>query len=187
MIADLSAHAGFEPVAEGRGILAEVTSPRRYVPPKKRRRRRHKSRPDIVRKAKRGTVAKATVAAPEPTSAAAKPAPTKTVRGHGKFVDQLAELEKIRVGIAAGDAKSAHALQVRGDAVLREMAGKAKLPLWLDKAERMRWRGAAKQPEAAPRKKKPRKPTPPPVPPVKRDSGWHADANGNLAREIATE
>ena len=141
--------------AEGggtRAVLGHVP----HVPPKKRRRRRHESRPVIVRKAKRRAgrsvvesktdpvrrrVAKVVPVAekpgkdvnltsiPEPTVAKAK------VRGAVQFATQLAELEKIRAGIAAGgNSKAAHLLRVRGDAVLREMAGKAKLPDWCDKA-----------------------------------------------------
>ena len=51
----------------------------------------------------------------------------------------------------------------------------------------MRWRRCAQRPEAKAPKKKPRKVTPAPVPPVKRDSGWHDDGNGNLVREIASQ
>ena len=103
----------------------------------------------------------------------------------GQFADQLTELEQIRAGLSAGgdDAKGTHTLRVRGNTILQEMAAtgvRYRLPGWLDKATRMKW------PESeAPRKKKPRKPTPPPVPPVKHDSGWHAE-NGVLSREIET-
>ena len=113
----------------------------------------------------------------------------KAVRGAAQFADQLAELEKIRVGIAAGgdDAKSTRTLMIRGDAILREMAGKAKLPDWLDKAERMRWRRCANQAETeAPRKKKPRKPTPSPLPVIKKTGPWVEEPNGTRSREIVS-
>ena len=80
------------------------------------------------------------------------------------------------------------AVTARGDAVLREMAGKAKLPDWCDKATRVRWRRASERPETVPRAKKPRKVTPAPTPPIKTVSNWHADEAGNgvLSREIET-
>jgi hypothetical protein len=197
LIADLLAREG--------GTRA-VQGPVHDVPPKKHRRRRHKSRPVVVRKAKRRAgrsvvesktdpvrrrVAKVASVAEKPgkdinSTSISEPvaAKAKAVRGAAQFAAQLAELEKMRAGIAAGgNSKAAHALRVRGDAVLREMAGKAKLPPWLTKAERMRWRRCA---DRAPRMKKPRKPTPAPRPVIKKAGPWIQGADGTLSREIAS-
>ena len=180
MIADLLAREGGT-----RGTTGSAAA----VPPKKRRRRRHKSRPVIVRKVRRRAAAKvADVVAPEPAPVAAKVEPAKGLRGQGKFADQLAELELVRVGLAAAgdDAKIIHTLQVRGDAALREMAGKAKLPGWLSKSMRMQWRRAAGRPDAKPRK---RKPCPPavPIPPVLKQTGpWTEEPNGVRSRQVVS-
>jgi hypothetical protein len=125
-----------------------------------------------------------TVTAPEPAVAKAK------VRGATLFAEQLGELELVRTGLAAAgdDAKIIHTLQVRGDAALREMAGKAKLPGWCSKSMRMQWRRAAAQPEAkAPRAKKPRKLTPAPTPVHKKSGPWIEGADGTLSREIISQ
>ena len=190
LIAGLSARAGIKDGAAG--TRGTTHAAREKPAPKRRRRRRHSarrhtSRHSPPRQRRKPDIEPMQVAAPAPIGAKAEPA--KSVRGHGKFADQLAELELVRVGIAAAgdDAKIIHTLQVRGDAALREMAGKAKLPSWCSKSLRMQWRRAAKQAETAPRTKKPRKKTPAPVPPVKRDSGRHDDGNGNLVREIASQ
>ena len=176
LIAQLSERAGIE---EGR-YSGTGNMPGRNVPPRKRRRRRRKSRLAVVSKQTRRRTATKVAAVAEPAViAAAEPKPA--VRGASKYAELLGELEMIRVGISAGDANAIHKLQVRGDAVLREMAGKARLPPWLNKATRMKWRRCA---ERAPRIRKPRKPTPPPLPVRKVDSGWTEDANGVRSREI---
>ena len=190
LIADLTVRA------EG-GTRGTALGPVHDVPPtvKRRRRRRHGARNGVSVPRKSGTVPRRNAQIhrrkrpkPDVIEPVQVAAPVKAVRGAAQFAVQLEELEKIRVGIAAGaNSKAAHALRVRGDAVLREMAGKAKLPDWCDKATRVRWRRAAERPETVPRAKKPRKVTPPPVPPVKLDSGWHDDGNGVLSREIATK
>ena len=189
LIEQLSTRAGIERDASGGAGAGPV------VPQRKRRRRRHKPRPIIARKAKRRAAAKRVpgglvaipVAVPEPIAAKVEPAKAK-VRGAEQFAAQLEELERIRIGIEAGGdgAKSTHKLQVRGHAVLKELNGRAKLPAWLDKAERMRWRRCAAHPEKAPKIRKPRKPTPPLAPPVVKRTDWHPDENGNLVREIIT-
>jgi hypothetical protein len=178
LIADLLARDGDNAAA----ITAVITA----VPPKKRRRRRrravHAKTPANGRRKPRSARPVVAIAQPTPVIAAAEPKPA--VRGASKYAELLGELEMIRVGISAGDANAIHKLQVRGDAILREMAGKARLPPWLNKAERMRWRRCA---DRAPRTKRPRKPTPKPEPPVRHDSGWHEDGQGNLVREIASQ
>ena len=182
LIADLSARAGIE---DGTGGTRGTANAAHQKPVRKRRRRRrnsaprHASRHSSPHRRQKPIIEPVQVAAP----ALAKIEPAKAVRGQDRFADQLAELEKIRIGIeAGGDTKSAHKLRVRGNAVLKELNGRAKLPEWLDKAERMRWRRAARGPGWKPK----RPPTPAPTPPVKRDSGWHDDGNGNLVREIAS-
>jgi hypothetical protein len=178
LIAQLSERAGID---EGRHM------PGRNVPPRKRERRRRKSRLAVVPKQTRRRTAPKVVAVAEPVLVANAAEPKPAVRGAGKFADQLSELEMIRVGIEAGgdDAESTHKLRVRGDALLRQMAGKAKLPAWLDKAERLRWRRCAKQAEkgGAPRPTKRRTPRPPPLPVHKAISDWR-DENGVRTREV---
>jgi hypothetical protein len=121
--------------------------------------------------------------APEAVAAAPKPVPAaRKVRGAEVYAAALAELDGIKAALdAAGDdAEKVRALSVRGDTILRQMAGKAKLPTWLGKATRMKWRRCA---ERAPAVKKPRKRRDPPAPPVRHDSGWR-DEGGVLTREV---
>ena len=155
--------------------------------PKRRRRRRNSSRGTVPRHSSparpRERLKPAIV---EPVAAA----PAKAIRGAALFGPQLEELEKVRVGLAASgdDVTIADRLRARGDAILRELNRRAKLPDWLDKAERMRWRRCTERPDTTPKPKKPKAPrklTPPPIPPVKVDSGWREE-NGVLSRFIET-
>jgi hypothetical protein len=181
LIADLLARDGDNAAA----ITAVITA----VPPKRRRRRRravHTSRKPVNgrRKAVRArAIVAATPDAPEAVAAAPQPAPAaRKVRGAEVHAAALAELDGIKAALdAAGDdAEKVRALSVRGDTILRQMAGKAKLPTWLGKATRMKWRRCA---ERAPAVKKPRKRRDPPAPPVRHDSGWR-DEGGVLTREV---
>jgi hypothetical protein len=111
LIADLVAREGGT-----RTVLGPVYD----VLPVKRRRRKARRTPvvarDLGRKDPKSGLKKPTkkekpvpVAAPEPV--VAKP---KGLRGQGKFSDQIAELEMVRVALAAAgdDAKVIHLLQV---------------------------------------------------------------------------
>ncbi len=183
LIADLTVRAGGGTSGNAGGNAA-------VVPPKKCRRRRHKSRPAIVRKAKRGIAAKRVaipVAAPEPVAAKAK-----AVRGAVQFADQLEELKKLFVTIDTDDADATRAYKI-----IVELKGRARLPEEYTKAVRMRLKrraAAATKPGkraavSAPKKKKaPRKPAVPIPAPIVRRTDWHPDpdGSGNLVREIIT-
>ena len=116
--------------AEG-GTLPR-TGTRTAVPPapKRRRRRRQSARTSRTVPRNSAQIRRRKRPKPDVIEPVQVAAPVKAVRGAVQFADQLAELEKIRAGIAAGgNSKAAHALRVRGDAVLREMAGRPSCPI----------------------------------------------------------
>ena len=179
LVERLSHHADAESGTDGiRG-----TAPATHEKParKRRRRRRHVARGTMPRNSSQRRRRKPAIVEPAPVAVSAK-----AVRGATQFAAQLAELEKIWIAAGRNAAKVPHSSQVRGDAILRELNGRAKLPAWLTKAERMRWRRAASRPEKVPRIPKPRPPTLPITPPVRSDSGWRVDENGVRSREVVT-
>jgi hypothetical protein len=175
-------------------VFSEVSA---MTPPRKRRRRRRRlTRSRATASPRKAPSARAAVVATKPANGRRKPRSARAAvdatpdtakpaaappKPAGKFDKLFAELESIRVGIKAGgeDAESSHKLRVRGNAVLKELKGRAKLPSWLTKAERMKWRRATKGPGWRPK----RPPTPAPVPPVKVASKWISE-NGVLSRTI---
>ena len=189
LIANLSARAGVE------GGTGGITGSAAAMPPKKRRRRRHKSRPVVVRKAKRGTAAKRVgrvaipVAAPEPVAA---PASGNQGKGALLFADRLEELKGLFATIDTNEADAARAYSI-----IVELKGRCRLPGEYTKAVRMRLKrraAAATKPVkraavSAPKKKKPkapRKPAVPIPPPIVKRTDWHPDENGTMSREIIT-
>lgn len=195
LVAELSARAGIEDSAGGTRGTAPAA--REKSAPKRRRRRRHSAprhvpRNSAQRQRQKSIIKPVQVTAPEPV--AAKVELARAARGQDKFTDLLGELEKLKVTLDAdADADAIRTLSARGNAILVELGGRAKLPSWCTKALRMRWKrhaAAAGKPSVraaavVPKKQKKSRRPPPIEPPVRHDSGWHSE-NGVLSREIET-
>ena len=195
LIADLSTRAGIE----GRNSSAEKSS----VPPKQKPRKARRRRRKPVAARKRTPTAPVPVAVPASGyQRKAANAPLKAVRGAAAFATELQAIDEIVAALSKADHALTKATRARdaagitaasekiqqlrrqGNELLVRLGGKARLPI--DKAERMRWKRAAATAWAPKPKKKKRYIPPPPAPPKKIDSGWRADENGTMSREIIT-